>query len=203
MVKVCILDYGSGNVNSVRNLVSYLGYDVIISNQKSNLASASHIILPGVGSFGSAMEKIKSKIPLTDLEFEIFNNKKPFLGICVGMQVLVKIGNEHGIYDGLGWLPGKVEKLNVCNEPLPHIGWNDVIIKQRSKLFDDFGEINDFYFVHTYAVTTDDDYVLTETNYEANFCSSIQKENIFGVQFHPEKSQKAGQKLINNFLNII
>ena len=202
MIKVCILDYGSGNVKSVYNLVSFLGYNVIVSNERIEIESASHIILPGVGSFGAAMEKISTQIPLKVLEYEVFNNKKLFLGICVGMQVLAEKGYEHGEHDGFGWIPGTVEKLQVENLPLPHIGWNEIIIKQDSDFFTDLGDIKDFYFVHSYAIKTDDSYILTETNYESNFCSSIKKENIYGVQFHPEKSQKSGQKLMHNFLSI-
>jgi len=203
LIKVCILDYGSGNVNSVYNLVSFLGYDVIVSNERIEIESASHIILPGVGSFGAAMEKITTQIPLKVLENEVFNNRKLFLGICVGMQVLLEKGYEHGEKDGLGWIPGTVEKLQVKNLPLPHIGWNDIIIRKDSDLFSDLGDIKDFYFVHSYAIKTDENFVLTETNYGSNFYSSINKENIYGVQFHPEKSQKAGQKLIQNFLTIL
>ena len=202
MIKVCILDYGSGNVKSVYNLVSFLGHDVIVSNERIEIESATHIILPGVGSFGAAMEKITTQIPLKVLEYEVISNKKLFLGICVGMQVLAEKGYEHGEHDGLGWVSGMVEKLQVEDHPLPHIGWNDIIIKRDSDLFTDLGDIKDFYFVHSYAITTNDSYVLTETNYERNFCSSIKKENIYGVQFHPEKSQQAGQKLIQNFLTI-
>jgi len=202
LIKVCILDYGSGNVKSVYNMVRYLGYNVNISNEKSAIRSASHIILPGVGSFGAAMEKIKSKIPLPVLESEIINTKKPLLGICVGMQVLAENGHEHGDHKGLGWITGSVEKLEVNELPLPHIGWNDVILKKDSILFNDLGDINDFYFVHSYSLKTKQANVLSETNYEINFCSSVQKENIYGVQFHPEKSQRAGQKLIQNFLNV-
>ena len=197
------MDYGSGNVRSVYNLVSFLGFDVIVSNERDEIESATHIILPGVGSFGAAMKKITTQLPMKVLENEIINNKKLFLGICVGMQVLAEKGYEHGDHDGLGWISGMVKKLQVENLPLPHIGWNDIIIQQDSDLFTDLGDIKDFYFVHSYAITTDDSYVLTKTNYERDFCSSIQKENIYGVQFHPEKSQQAGQKLIQNFLNIL
>jgi imidazole glycerol-phosphate synthase subunit HisH len=102
----------------------------------------------------------------------------------------------------LGWVTGSVEKMEVKAVPLPHIGWNDVIVKKNSILFNNLNDINDFYFVHSYAVKTNEDFILTETNYENNFCSSVQKENIYGVQFHPEKSQKAGQQLIKNFINI-
>tara|TARA_X000001036_G_scaffold366156_1_gene350848 strand:+ start:755 stop:1315 length:561 start_codon:yes stop_codon:yes gene_type:complete len=186
----------------VSNLISFLGYTVNVSNEIHAIKSSSHIILPGVGAFGSAMEKIKSRIPLRDLSFEVIQNKKPFLGICVGMQVLVEKGYEYGDHDGLGWLPGSVNKIDTNSYPSLHIGWNNIIIKKDSTLFRGFGDINDFYFVHSYAVDTDHTYTIAETEYGNKFCSSIQKENIFGVQFHPEKSQKAGQKLIQNFLSI-
>ena len=112
-MKVCILDYGSGNVKSVYNLITFLGFNTIISNQVSDIESASHIILPGVGSFGSSINKIKSIIPLAKLETEVVNYNKPFLGICVGMQVLADRGFEHGSHHGLGWIKGSVEKLEV------------------------------------------------------------------------------------------
>ena len=202
MIKVCILDYGSGNVKSVFNLISFLGYNVNVSNAIQDIKSSTHIILPGVGAFGSAMKKIKSRIPLRDLSFEVIQNKKPFLGICVGMQVLVEKGYEYGEHDGLGWLPGKVNKIDTNSYPSLHIGWNNIITKKDSILFQGLGDINDFYFVHSYAINTDQTFSIAETDYGNKFCSSIQKENIFGVQFHPEKSQKAGQKLIHNFLSI-
>ena len=202
MKKVCILDYGSGNVKSVYNLINYLGYEVIISNMEKNISKSSHIILPGVGSFGSAMKKVKSKLPLDFIEKEVFIKRKPFLGICVGLQILAQKGFENGEYNGLGWINGEVTKLNLKNSPLPHIGWNDVKIKKKSALFEGLNEINDFYFVHSYALSTDKKNILAETDYEINFCSAINVENIYGVQFHPEKSQRAGQKLMHNFLSI-
>jgi len=201
-IKVCILDYGSGNVKSIYNMISYLGEDVIISNDILEIKSATHIILPGVGAFGPAMGKIKDKIPLSDLEKTVFNGK-PFLGICIGMHALVEKSFEHGEYDGLGWIPGTVELLEVKNQPLPHIGWNNVTFKKKSDLFNDFEDINDFYFVHSYVVKTEQQYILTETKYETHFVSSIRKDNIYGVQFHPEKSQKAGMLFLKNFLKFI
>ena len=154
MVKVCILDYGSGNVKSVYNLVSFLGYSVIISNNPIEIESSTHIILPGVGSFGAAMEKINTRIPLKILEYEVIKNQKPFLGICVGMQVLAEKGYEYGEYNGFGWIPGTVEKLQVKNLPLPHIGWNNIEIINPSVIYQGLEEVNDFYFVHSYAIKT-------------------------------------------------
>lgn len=201
--KVCILDYGSGNVKSVFNIVSYLKYDVVISNKAEDIQNATHIILPGVGSFGSSMERIKNTIPIDVLKEEVFTNKKPFLGICVGMQVLADKGYEHGENDGLGWIKGEVKKIDSKDQPLPHIGWNDVDIKKDSPLFKKFADIRDFYFVHSFAFDVENkDLVATETEYGTNFCSSVEHDNIYGVQFHPEKSQKAGQLLLKNFLRL-
>ena len=201
-VKVCVLDYGSGNVKSVFNILCYLGYDTIISNSKSKINESSHIILPGVGSFKASMEKIIKEIPLDVLEKEVINYEKPFLGICVGMQVLMQKGFEDGESIGLSWLEGNVKKLRVKKQPLPHVGWNDIQIKIKSSLFEGINDLSTFYFVHSFAVNTKNSNILTTTVYEDSFCSSIINNNIFGVQFHPEKSQKTGQKLLKNFCSL-
>jgi len=199
--KVCILDYGSGNVGSVHNLLNRLDYDVKISNESFDIKNSSHLILPGVGAFGSSIEKIKKKIPVDLLNDEVQIKKKPFLGICIGMQVLADKGLEFGEHNGLGWIHGTVEKIN--NKILPHIGWNNVDIKKKSPIFSNLKNLEDFYFVNSYAFKVkDENFLISETMYGETFCSAVQKENIFGVQFHPEKSQKAGQVLINNFLNL-
>ena len=130
---VCILDYGSGNVGSVYNLLSRLNYNIKISNESSDIKNSSHLILPGVGAFGDSIEKIKTQIPFDLLQVEVCNKKKPFLGICVGMQVLAEKGYEFGENDGLGWIKGTVKKLNA--KILPHVGWNNVEIKKKSPIF--------------------------------------------------------------------
>jgi glutamine amidotransferase len=202
-VKVCILDYGSGNVKSVFNLLSSITDDVKISNDISIIEKATHLILPGVGAFGASMSKIKKKLPLDIIENEVFRSKKPFLGICVGMQVLAEKGFEFGEYDGLGWLSGNVIKIDSKDKPLPHIGWNDIQIKHPSPLLHNFDNNQDFYFAHSYAFKTlSDENILATTNYGEEFISAANKENIFGVQFHPEKSQKAGKMLMLNFLSL-
>jgi len=200
--KICILDYGSGNVKSVFNLISFLGYNTEVSNEIKDIKSSTHIILPGVGAFGAAIKKIRSKLPLNELTYEVIQNKKPFLAICVGMQVLVEKGYENGEHSGLGWLPGSVNKIVTHNHPTLHIGWNSINIKKDSVLFQELEDVNDFYFVHSYAVNTDEMFIISDTEYGDKFCSSVQKDNIYGVQFHPEKSQKSGQKLLQNFLSI-
>ena len=203
MIKVCILDYGSGNVKSVFNLLSSLIDDVVVSNEPIMIAYASHIILPGVGAFGSAMRKIKETLPLDTLEQEILTKKKPFLGICVGMQVMASIGVEFGEHSGLGWIEGRVDKMEIKGLPLPHVGWNNVISKKESPLLEGLGNDPDFYFVHSYAFNVkNSESLLASTIYGEEFCSVIQHENLFGVQFHPEKSQRTGIKLMKNFLSI-
>ena len=201
MTKICILDYGSGNVGSVNNLIKYLNYECIVSNDIKEIENSSHIILPGVGAFGAAMQKIKKNIPIDTLKNEILIKKKPFLGICVGMQVLADKGEEFGEHDGLGWIKGKVIKLN--SRILPHIGWNDIIIKNNSAIFNGLDKHRDFYFVNSFHFDVQEkNLIIAETEYDQNFCSAVQKGNIIGVQFHPEKSQKTGQILIKNFLNL-
>ena len=199
--KVCVLDYGSGNVASVYNLLYRLNYDVKISNSSSDIKNSSHLILPGVGAFGASIEKIKNNIQIDLLENEVKNKKKPFLGICIGMQILADKGFEFGEHEGLGWIEGTVRKLKA--KVLPHIGWNNIQIKKQTPIFLNLKNVDDFYFVNSYAFNVKDkNLIISETNYETTFCSAVQKENIFGVQFHPEKSQKTGQQLIHNFLKL-
>lgn len=200
---VCILDYGSGNVRSVFNLFSAITGNVVVSNAPAEIEKASHIVLPGVGAFGAAMRKINSALPLDLLEQVVMVEKKPFLGICVGMQVLAARGTEFGEQKGLGWVEGSVEKLNTQDLPLPHIGWNNIAHKRPSPLLDGLENGPDFYFLHSFVFRSENqDCVLATTIYGQEFCSVIQKENIFGVQFHPEKSQRAGIKLAKNFLSL-
>ena len=199
--QVCILDYGSGNVGSVSNLLNHLGIKNMVSNKELDVQKSTHLMLPGVGSFGSAMEKIKNNLPMTLLADEVILNKKPFLGICVGMQVLATYGLEFGKNEGLGWIDGTVDIIDSGNNPLPHIGWNNVNSIQESKLMKGLEKINDFYFVNSYCFKAkSEDHIIAKTTYHDKFASIIGKENILGVQFHPEKSQSAGQMIIRNFL---
>ena len=201
---ICLLDYGSGDVKSVYNLLHFLGYDVKISNNLRVIIDRTHIILPGVGAFGTSMNKIMDKIPFDVLENEVINKGKPFLGICVGMQVLADKGFEFGEHRGFGWISGVVKKINTEDLPSLHIGWNDLIIKKESPLLKGIDIINDFYFVHSYIFDVENvNSTLAQTNYGNNFTSVLSKDNIYGVQFHPEKSQKAGQLIFKNFMNIL
>lgn len=203
MSNVCILDYGSGNVKSVLNLFASVAPHIVVSNEPEEIRQATHIILPGVGAFGAAMRKIRERLPMEALEQAVLNEKKPFLGICVGMQVLATRGMEFGEYFGLGWIGGVVEKVNSRELPLPHIGWNNISCKRESPLLDGLGNDPDFYFVHSYAFRLEHEHdVLAVTSYGEEFCSVVHRENIYGVQFHPEKSQRAGMRLAKNFLSL-
>ena len=201
MIKVCILDYGSGNVASVKNLLNHLKFKNVVSNKIEILKKSTHIILPGVGAFGAVMKKIKKNIPLKILENEVLIKNKPFLGVCVGMQVLADKSEEFGNHKGFGWIKGNIKKIR--SNKLPHIGWNDIIVKRNSQILDNLEDYKDFYFVNSfYFDSKEKRNVVAVTKYGHNFCSIIQKNNIIGVQFHPEKSQKAGQVIIKNFLKM-
>lgn len=203
MQRVCILDYGSGNVKSVYNLFAAVGANVVISNAPEEIEAATHIVLPGVGAFGAAMRRIRDTLPLDVLERVVRQQGKPFLGICVGMQVLADTGHEFGETPGLGWIGGSVRLLEPGDFPLPHIGWNNIDMKQASPLLDGLEHAPDFYYVHSYAFdATDPADVLATTDYGRQFTGAIARGNIYGVQFHPEKSQRAGMRLVKNFLAI-
>ena len=202
-MRVCILDYGSGNVGSVYNLVSTITSNVYIASSENDVATATHLILPGVGSFESVMKKVNHTLPINLIKERVCSDKIPFLGICVGMQILASYGMEFGKHDGLDLIPGTVDLIKSKSQNLPHVGWNSVDLINESQLFMGIETGQDFYFVHSYAMRPNNNrHVISTTSYGESFCSAIQYENIFGVQFHPEKSQFAGKKLFKNFLNI-
>lgn len=201
--QILILDYGSGNVKSVLNISKYIEDNTIISNDIENIKNCSHIILPGVGSFKSSMDKIKKNLPLEEIMNQIINKQKPILGICVGMQVLSNMGYEFGECSGLGLIDGLVKKLETDKYPLPNVGWNNIVVEKDSVLFKKLENDNSFYFVHSFAfIPKNEDNIIASSIYERKFTCAIQKKNIFGVQFHPEKSQKSGIQLLKNFITI-
>lgn len=201
--QILILDYGSGNVKSVLNICKYIEDNSKISNNIEDIKNSSHIILPGVGSFKASMDKIKKYLPIEEILNEIINKHKPILGICVGMQVFANQGYEFGEYSGLSLIDGSVKKLETNKYPLPNIGWNNIDVKKDNLLFKKLEENNSFYFVHSFAfIPNNIDNVIASSIYENKFVCAIQKNNIFGVQFHPEKSQKSGIQLLKNFINI-
>ena len=202
MLKICILNCQSGNTRSVYNLFSSLG-STCLSNQRQDILDASHLILPGVGAFGSVMEKIHTHLPLDLIEELVLRQGKPLLGICVGMQVLASIGEEFGQHTGLDWIPGVVKKLPCTTHPLPHIGWNDIQPRMTHPLLFGLPTTPDFYFVHSFAFTPDDQRsIIADVEYETSFPAIVGRDNLLGVQFHPEKSQKSGIQLARNFLLI-
>ena len=201
MNRVCILDYGSGNVKSVKNAFAQSA-PCIVSNDARDILNASHLVLPGVGSYRNSMLRILETIPV-DVVHQQALNGKPLLGICVGMQVLGENGIEFEEANGLGILPGVVSKINSGNFPLPHVGWNNLIDIEVSPITIGLTSEDDFYFVHSYGFAEiPDEYVIAKASYGTSFPVIISSGNTYGVQFHPEKSQKAGRKLIENFLGI-
>lgn len=205
--KIVIIDYGMGNIGSVQNMLKYLGTDSIVSSDKKEIENAEKLILPGVGHFKSAMDNI-NKLGIAELlKAEVLEKKKPILGICLGMQLMCS-HSEEGDVSGLSLIDAKVRKFDFSHNDklkIPHMGWNKVeLLNNRSKIFK--GSLLDesrFYFVHSYYVKCNNiSDVLTKTDHGLNFDSSFEKGNIFGVQFHPEKSHRFGINLFENFLKI-
>ena len=202
--QVCIVDYGSGNVRSVYNIFKNFHGDVKLSNEPTDIENATHIVLPGVGAFGASMAKVKG-LPVFDaITRQVLEKKKWYLGICVGMQILADEGFEHGHHQGLGWISGSVKKLDSQGLKLPHVGWNNFeTLNEACPLFKNITPQMDFYYVHSYAFEAkDSSHAGASCSYGSIFTPAVWKENIFGVQFHPEKSQKAGIRLLENFLSL-
>ena len=194
-----ILDYGSGNVASVFSMVSRITDKVKVSNDISDIQQASHFILPGVGSFGDAVRKVKAALPFGILEDRVLNERIPFLGICVGMQLLFTQSEEFGSSSGFNWIEGDVVKICDTGLPIPHIGWNDLKNKRENNFV---GDGVDMYFVHSFkAVPKDTNTIISVVDYGEEICAFVARDNIYGVQFHPEKSQSGGKRLITNFLD--
>jgi len=203
MGKVVVIDYCMGNTDSVLRAIEKCGGEPILTNAASDFEAASHIILPGVGAFQQGMEHINALGIRSKLEEQVFEYKIPFLGICLGMQLLASKGFEAGEKSGLGWIDGSVKKFEKTkkDERIPHIGWNEVNFEQESPLFESMVSGKDFYFVHSYRfICENSNNVIATTHYCGEFASVVRKQNIFGVQFHPEKSQKTGFNLLRNFL---
>jgi glutamine amidotransferase len=208
-MNVTIVDYNSGNISSVINSFREVAKDKInleVTSDLKKIKSSDKVVLPGQGSFKSCVEDLNSVNGLVEIlnEFAIIN-KKPLLGICVGLQMFADTGYEETETKGLGWIAGKVSKIDNQNGKykLPHIGWNEINIVKDSKIFKDIKNKSHMYFVHSYELIPDDKNVITATtDYSSNIICSVEKENIFGTQFHPEKSDKIGLKIINNFINL-
>jgi glutamine amidotransferase len=203
--KIVIVDYGMGNLNSVKRKLSRLNVNALISSDADDIRSADKIILPGVGHFKKAMESLRSLGLIDVLNKEVLMKKKPILGICLGMQLMSK-KSEEGNVEGLGWLDADVVRFKVKDKlkyKIPHIGWNRILISKESKLMKNIPDLSEFYFVHSYHLSTNDKRdELNATEFEYRFVSAIEKENIFGVQYHPEKSHDVGELLLENFINL-
>jgi len=203
-MKVVIIDYGMGNIQSIQGALKYIGVDeILVSNQESKISKADKIILPGVGSFAKAMQNIKNLGLDKILKTEVMVNKKPILGICLGMQLMTKNSTEDGFNLGLNFIDGSVDKFNFNNIKIPHVGFNQVSFNNQSKLYKDLVEPCDFYFTHSYKVDINSDVTninLSTCDYGDNFLASYEFENIAAVQFHPELSQTNGLQLLNNFM---
>lgn len=202
MTRPLILNIGSGNLLSLKNIISKKNSNLLISCKDEDIDKSTHIFLPGVGSYGDVINKLKHNVNLKLLNKKILKDKIFFLGICVGMQILSDEGSENGVFKGLSWIKGKVNKLPT-KEILPHVGWNSIKIKLNDKILNGVPNLSDFYFTHSYCFKSSNiENEIAETDYGVNFPSIIKNQNIYGTQFHPEKSQIAGVKLIENFLNL-
>ena len=219
---IAIIDYGMGNLASVQKAIRKLGKDVIITCDKKEIQEASLIVLPGVGSFEQGMKNLKdrgliemlaggdyggvlmvggsdTRGLIESLNQEVIQNKKPFLGICLGMQLIMEKGTEPIECEGLGWIKGTVEVINNSRFPVPHLGWNKTYKLGEENQEDNLS--NNFYFIHSYHVLPEEHIECTYVDYEFKMIASIQKENIYATQFHPEKSQNAGLSLLKMYID--
>ena len=208
-MNVTIVDYKSGNISSVINSFKEVAKDKVNIEVTSNLnkiKSCDKVVLPGQGSFKSCMDALNNINGLIDTLHEfVITNKKPLFGICVGLQMFADIGYEETETKGLDWISGKVSKIDNQNGKykLPHIGWNQIKIVKNGKILKDIENNSHMYFVHSYEfIPNDQSVVSATTDYSSNIVCSVEKDNIFGTQFHPEKSDKIGLKIIDNFLSL-
>ncbi len=203
--KCIIVDYGTGNLNSIRRTLDRIGIGCVISSSANDIANADKIILPGVGHFGTAMSKLNGLNLADVLNEEVLIKQKPVLGICLGMQLMAKT-SEEGNVSGLGWLDARVIRFDVGQterHKIPHMGWNGVEIKKSGSLMPGIEEGSEFYFAHSYHLRLEDPAdLMAETQYGVRFPSAIEKNNIFGIQFHPEKSHDVGARLLKNFVEM-
>ena len=208
-MKVTIVDYNSGNISSVINSFKEVAKDKVhieVTSDLNKIKSSDKVVLPGQGSFKSCVDALNNISGLVDTlnEFAI-NKKNPLLGICVGLQMFADVGYEETETKGLGWISGKVSKIDNQNGKykLPHIGWNQINIIKDSKIYNDIQNNSHMYFVHSYEFIPEDKSVISATtDYSSKIACSVEKDNIFGTQFHPEKSDKTGLKIIDNFIKL-
>ena len=200
---VAIIDYDAGNIKSVQKAIEYLGEEVIITREPEVILNASRVILPGVGAFGDAMEKLH-KYNLVDVIKEVVKREIPFLGICLGLQLLFETSDETPGVQGLGILKGKIKRIPDHGElKIPHIGWNSLAFPNKGRLYEGISEESYVYFVHSYYLDAEDKgIVVATTEYGTTIHASVEQGNVFACQFHPEKSSSVGLKILDNFLKI-
>ncbi|ARV09688.1 imidazole glycerol phosphate synthase subunit HisH [Winogradskyella sp. PC-19] len=201
---ISIIDYGAGNLGSIENMIKRIGHKSQITNSIDLIENSEKLILPGVGSFDHGMSQLKNSGLIDVINKKVLEDKTPILGICLGMQLMTEF-SEEGDHKGLGWFNAEVVKFKSEEKKMkiPHMGWNIVDIKKESKIITDVEEEKRYYFVHSYYVKSNaEEEVLTTTNYINTFASALEKNNIFGVQFHPEKSHKFGLEVLRNFVNL-
>lgn len=199
---VAIVDYGLSNIDSVWRAVDRLGARPYIVSRGDQIGEPDRIILPGIGVFAVAMQRLVERGLKDALDFRVLELGTPFLGICLGMQLLASEGTEGGVTAGLGWIPGRVERLSPEGEQrVPHMGWNEIVQHRESWLFDEVSPTADVYFVHSFhLVAADPEHVLATTPFGGGFVSAVGRDHILGTQFHPEKSQRVGQGILRRFV---
>ena len=203
---IVIVDYGMGNMGSIQNMLKKVGAESIVSSDHAAIRDADKLILPGVGAFDNGMKQIRERDLIPVLNEKVLVQKTPLLGICLGMQLLTG-RSEEGESQGLGWLDAKTLKFDFSDDRdklrIPHMGWNTIVVKKESPLFRNLEHECRFYFVHSYYVRcTNKDIVVAEARYGVDIVASVQQENIFGTQFHPEKSHKFGMQILKNFVEL-
>lgn len=201
---ITIIDYKTGNLGSIQNILKKIGEDSVITSDKDEIDQATKLILPGVGTFDTGMKNLRALDLIDVLNKKVLVEKTPVLGICLGMQLLSS-GSEEGLLSGLGWIDAltfRFQFKDTMEYKIPHMGWNFIKPMKNSRLFDNMYPDARFYFVHSYFIRANDkDDILASTDYEIEFTSAVEKGNILGVQFHPEKSHKFGMKLLKNFVD--
>ncbi len=199
---IAIIDYDAGNIKSVEKAIQFLGGEVIVTRDAEEILKATHVILPGVGSFGDAIRKLE-EYNLIPVIRQVVANKTPFLGICLGLQLLFESSDESPGVDGLGLLKGKIKRIPDGNNlKIPHIGWNALTYPIKGRLYHGIEENSYVYFVHSYYLKAEEEIVTAATEYGTYIHASVEKDNIFACQFHPEKSSDVGLKILKNFLDI-
>lgn len=203
--KITIINYGMGNLHSVQRKLKRLGIEAVISSDPNEIGAADKLILPGVGHFKKAMDNLQALHLIDVLNKAVLIRKIPILGICLGMQLMAKY-SEEGNVAGLGWVDAEVLRFKVTDTlkyKVPHMGWNQIMHDGQNQLMKDIPNFAEFYFVHSfYLKMAEESLIINESEYENRFCSAFQKDNIFGVQYHPEKSHDLGVQILKNFINL-